>query len=1071
MKKKKFYIFSILLLCNLSLSEEIVDLGKFNYSPSEELKEKVYIVKKDIVADTEEKKAIKELIDFKTPFETSIFDNEIDKLPTNITRNLDEKYEKNVDDYNEAYYNYIDKNENINKIRTEDNKIKLRKYPDKRDYYSDENELEKDIKENKEAWKQNEKIMSKVKYDKNISYMYDIRQLGFHPNEINVVDGDGKHTKDRYQYEWNIVFNHDIGENNYGYYEKKRKITEDLIKTSAKIENQRVISEYYAQGLNIFKPASLNITKPLNFVYNINMKQNPIFPKLNEFIGYEEFFDAFTLRYDEKFQSFLRINALNVLGTNNFFNEDTLNFDEVNIKYIEDKDNKRLHLFRGINLYNNLKNINFKKISVDMSNNNNTIKNLKHLNVILSTAQNLNINALDLKIGKIDSLFLMNNTHYTNKALSIAFFWPNFSRAEFYDITSQYGLVFNQCNTMNLNGDISIKYVGDEKTYLNSIINNANEPYPDNIKDENLKGKVVVATLNINPKEDKNAKIQIQGSVINYAGVMNVNLLNSDSYVKGIMTTGKEELLDYWYNKVPGYEDINKHKFYVKLENGAKWIPSGIVTLMFSDFKNNHNNIIDSLTLNEGIIDLTGKMYRPRSYYISSVSREREDGKKADELINTVYLTTKNIDETDRVKPNVLIDELKGDAGAIIIDLDDQNISKHENLEIKNASGQHYILMDYDKVKSFLDKNENIRLNIEAPQNSIKGAIFRKKGSINQYKLNLKSNEEKISRNFYTLDEESSYPIITEEKEITKLEHYLQNVKKEKIPEIKDFVKNIKNAYDMSVTTREINNIPKNGDGIWAKYDLQGNDISSLLQIGIDKTIKNGYLGLSLANQTSKFNYNLGKGISNIFSILAYGGIKTKNNINFDAVARYSRIFDKYNLNLGNGIFEAIRVNEQNKPEERIINRIKNEGAKNSFSVVGLDLNLLKQFNTKNIFITPYIGASYSHIFKNTYKTKNLIEISREASNSLIGRIGLSLGKNILNIKAEISREFMGDMKYKIKDIENEKVEGSVNNKKTYFDISINGEYDINKKMTVDYRAGYNTSKKWNLGLVFRYKW
>lgn len=91
---KKFYIFSILLLCNLSLSEEIVDLGKFNYSPSEELKEKVYIVKKDIVADTEEKKAIKELIDFKTPFETSIFDNEIDKLPTNIIRNLDEKYEK-----------------------------------------------------------------------------------------------------------------------------------------------------------------------------------------------------------------------------------------------------------------------------------------------------------------------------------------------------------------------------------------------------------------------------------------------------------------------------------------------------------------------------------------------------------------------------------------------------------------------------------------------------------------------------------------------------------------------------------------------------------------------------------------------------------------------------------------------------------------------------------------------------------------------------------------------------------------------------------------------------------------
>lgn len=911
--------------------------------------------------------------------------------------------------------------------------------------------------------------MSKVKYDKNISYMYDIRQLRFHPNEINVVDKDGKHTKDRYQYEWNIIFNHDISDDATFNFEK---MDENKVKESAKIENHRVISEYYAQGLNIFKLASLNINKPLNFVYNINMKQNPIFPKNGYGMTYEYFFDAFTLAHNEKFQSFFRINALNVLGTNNFFNEDTLNFDEVNIKYTEDKDNKRLHLFRGINLYNNLKNINFKKISVDMSNNNNTIKNLKYLNVILSTVQNLNINALDLKIGKIDSLFLMNNTHYTNKALSIAFFWPNFSRAEFYDITSQYGLVFNQCNTMNLNGDISIKYVGDEKTYLNSIINNANEPYPDNIKDENLKGKVVMATLNINPKEDKNAKIQIQGSVINYAGVMNVNLLNSNSYVKGIMVTGKEELLDYWYNKVPGYEDINKHKFYVKLENGAKWIPSGIVTLMFSDFKDNHNNIIDSLTLNEGIIDLTGKMYKARQYYISNVDpSDRKDGEKADELINTVYLTTKNIDETDRIKPNVLIEELKGNAGAIIIDLDDQNIPKHENLEIKNAGGQHYILMDYDKVKTFLDKNENIRLNIEAPKNSIKGAIFRKKGSINQYKLNLESKEEKISRNFYTLDEESSYPISTEEKEITKSEHYLQNVKKEKIPEIKDFVKNIKNAYDMSIATREINNIPKNGNGIWTKYDLQGNDVSSLLQIGIDKTIKNGYLGLSIANQTSKFNYNLGKGISNIFSVLAYGGIKTKNNINIDAIARYSHIFDKYNLNLGNGIFEAIHVNEENKPEERIINRIKNEGAKNSFGVVGLDLKLSKQFNVRNILITPYIGASYSHIFKNTYKTKNLIEISREASDSLIGKIGLSLGKKILNLKAEVAHEFMGDMKYKIKDIENEKVEGSINNKKTYFDISVNGEYDINNKMTVDYRAGYNTSKKWNLGLGFRYKW
>ena len=247
---------------------------------------------------------------------------------------------------------------------------------------------------------------------------------------------------------------------------------------------------------------------------------------------------------------------------------------------------------------------------------------------------------------------------------------------------------------------------------------------------------------------------------------------------------------------------------------------------------------------------------------------------------------------------------------------------------------------------------------------------------------------------------------------------------------------------DTNDLQRRLGDVRLNSDkhGVWGKYiggkskitdDAYVNQTYNMAQVGYDTLRGDWTVGGALLYGTSNNDYALGSGSGKTASLAVYGAKQFKDGRYLDIIGKVNRLKNDFTV--------------RNTLGTTLSGDYRNTGA-------SLSVEYGKRIKKDNgFYIDPNAELTFSRLSGKSFdartNTGSTVHIDSDAVNSVIGRIGVGIGKESKNsnvfLKAALAHEFSGKMNATYS-MTGEPTTGSeVNLKDTWLDLELGGSWSV----------------------------
>ena len=247
---------------------------------------------------------------------------------------------------------------------------------------------------------------------------------------------------------------------------------------------------------------------------------------------------------------------------------------------------------------------------------------------------------------------------------------------------------------------------------------------------------------------------------------------------------------------------------------------------------------------------------------------------------------------------------------------------------------------------------------------------------------------------------------------------------------------------DTNDLQRRLGDVRLNSDkhGVWGKYiggkskitdDAYVNQTYNMAQVGYDTLRGDWTVGGALLYGTSNNDYALGSGSGKMAGLAVYGAKQFKDGRYLDIIGKVNRLKNDFTVH--------------NTLGTTLSGDYRNTGA-------SLSVEYGKRIKKDNgFYIDPNAELTFSRLsgksFEARTNTGSTVHIDSDAVNSVIGRIGVGIGKESKNsnvfLKAALAHEFSGKMNATYS-MAGEPTTGSeVNLKDTWLDLELGGSWSV----------------------------
>ena len=247
---------------------------------------------------------------------------------------------------------------------------------------------------------------------------------------------------------------------------------------------------------------------------------------------------------------------------------------------------------------------------------------------------------------------------------------------------------------------------------------------------------------------------------------------------------------------------------------------------------------------------------------------------------------------------------------------------------------------------------------------------------------------------------------------------------------------------DTNDLQRRLGDVRLNSDkhGVWGKYiggkskitdDAYVNQTYNMAQVGYDTLRGDWTVGGALLYGTSNNDYALGSGSGKTADLAVYGAKQFKDGRYLDIIGKVNRLKNDFTV--------------RNTLGTTLSGDYRNTGA-------SLSVEYGKRIKKDNgFYIDPNAELTFSRLSGESFdartNTGSTVHIDSDAVNSVIGRIGVGIGKESKNsnvfLKAALAHEFSGKMNATYS-MTGEPTTGSeVNLKDTWLDLELGGSWSV----------------------------
>lgn len=247
---------------------------------------------------------------------------------------------------------------------------------------------------------------------------------------------------------------------------------------------------------------------------------------------------------------------------------------------------------------------------------------------------------------------------------------------------------------------------------------------------------------------------------------------------------------------------------------------------------------------------------------------------------------------------------------------------------------------------------------------------------------------------------------------------------------------------DTNDLQRRLGDVRLNSDkhGVWGKYiggkskitdDAYVNQTYNMAQVGYDTLRGDWTVGGALLYGTSNNDYALGSGSGKTAGLAVYGAKQFKDGRYLDIIGKVNRLKNDFTV--------------RNTLGTTLSGDYRNTGA-------SLSVEYGKRIKKDNgFYIDPNAELTFSRLSGESFdartNTGSTVHIDSDAVNSVIGRIGVGIGKESKNsnvfLKAALAHEFSGKMNA-MYSMTGEPTTGSeVNLKDTWLDLELGGSWSV----------------------------
>lgn len=247
---------------------------------------------------------------------------------------------------------------------------------------------------------------------------------------------------------------------------------------------------------------------------------------------------------------------------------------------------------------------------------------------------------------------------------------------------------------------------------------------------------------------------------------------------------------------------------------------------------------------------------------------------------------------------------------------------------------------------------------------------------------------------------------------------------------------------DTNDLQRRLGDVRLNSDkhGVWGKYiggkskitdDAYVNQTYNMAQVGYDTLRGDWTVGGALLYGTSNNDYALGSGSGKTTGLAVYGAKQFKDGRYVDVIGKVNRLKNDFTVH--------------NTLGTTLSGDYRNTGA-------SLSVEYGKRIKKNNgFYIDPNAELTFSRLSGESFdartNTGSTVHIDSDAVNSVIGRIGVGIGKESKNsnvfLKAALAHEFSGKMNATYS-MAGEPTTGSeVNLKDTWLDLELGGSWSV----------------------------
>lgn len=247
---------------------------------------------------------------------------------------------------------------------------------------------------------------------------------------------------------------------------------------------------------------------------------------------------------------------------------------------------------------------------------------------------------------------------------------------------------------------------------------------------------------------------------------------------------------------------------------------------------------------------------------------------------------------------------------------------------------------------------------------------------------------------------------------------------------------------DTNDLQRRLGDVRLNSDkhGVWGKYiggkskitdDAYVNQTYNMAQVGYDTLRGDWTVGGALLYGTSNNDYALGSGSGKTAGLAVYGAKQFKDDRYVDVIGKVNRLKNDFTVH--------------NTLGTTLSGDYRNTGA-------SLSVEYGKRIKKNNgFYIDPNAELTFSRLSGESFdartNTGSTVHIDSDAVNSVIGRIGVGIGKESKNsnvfLKAALAHEFSGKMNATYS-MAGEPTTGSeVNLKDTWLDLELGGSWSV----------------------------